>query len=153
MINTTRRTLISALLALPGMALLLRPLLALAEWNIDAFTSPSVEKALAELFPGLPVTPAPANTIRIGVESRIENGAVVPVKISSDLEPVQSITILVEKNPNPLVAHFELMPRCQGYVATRIKMAQPSDIIAVVRSGDRLYTARRFVEVLKGGCG
>ena len=95
----------------------------------------------------------PSDAIKIGVHEVIENGAVVPVKIDTDLPAVQSISIFVEHNPNPLIAHFDLSPECKGFIATRIKMNQPSDIIAIVQSDGKLYSKRKFVEVVEGGCG
>jgi predicted secreted protein len=53
----------------------------------------------------------------------------------------------------PLIANFKLHPLCQGFIETRIKMGESSDIIAVVRTDDQLYSARKFVEVIAGGCG
>ncbi len=146
-----RRNFVKTVLAMPGLGILLKPLLALAAWNSDAFSAATAAAALAELFPGRKITPH--GGIRIGVDSLVENGAVVPIKVDTDLKEVESITILVEKNPNPLIAHFELSPRCKGFVATRIKVAEPSNIMAVVQAGGSLYSASQFVEVVEGGCG
>ena len=83
----------------------------------------------------------------------VENGAVVPIKVNTDLPNVVSITILVEKNPNPLIANFNLTPACAGFVATRIKVGEPSNITTVVKSNDKLFSKSKFVEVVEGGCG
>ena len=96
---------------------------------------------------------APSDKLTIDVNDVIENGAVVPLAIKSGLPNVHSITILVEKNPNPLIANFKLHPLCQGFIETRIKMGESSDIIAVIRADDQLYSTRKFVEVIAGGCG
>lgn len=130
---------------------LLRPVLGLAARNREAFSADSEADALAAFFPGETITHS--NAIEIDVHSLVENGAVVPVKINSELPTVRSITILVEKNPNPLIASFNLSPECKAFIATRIKMDQPSDIVAVVRSEHKLFSARKFVEVVEGGCG
>ena len=90
--------------------------------------------------------------ITIGVHDLVENGAVVPVKINSDLPGVTSISIVVEKNPNPLIAHFELSPKCRAFVATRIKVGAPSELVAIVKSNGKLYKASKYVEVVEGGC-
>lgn len=149
--NRHRRNFIKTVLALPALSFFLKPLLALAEWNSDAFSADNAPSALAQLFPGREIIPH--DKIAIGVESLVENGAVVPVKVNTDLPKVASITILVEKNPNPLIAHFELSPECKGFIATRIKVAEPSNITAVVQSAGKLYSASQFVEVVEGGCG
>lgn len=134
-----------------GLDLLLRPLLAVTARNKPAFSTGKLDEAMLQLFNGEPITASDA--ITIGVHDLVENGAVVPVKINSSLPDVDSISIFVEKNPNPLIAHFKLNPRCEAFVATRIKIQFPSDLMAVVRSGGKLYKTTKFVEVVEGGCG
>ncbi len=146
-----RRQLVKRLIALPLLGGLLKSVAVMAEWNVEAFAAETEEEALQVIFPGRSVTPS--DEIKIGVHTLIENGAVVPVKIETDLPAVQSISILVEKNPNALIAHFDLSPECKGFVATRIKVGEPSDIIVVVQSEGKLYSKRQFVEVVEGGCG
>lgn len=156
MTNKNRRSFLTRSLCLlaaltTGITGLLQPLLALAERNSKAFAAETEKDALAELFPGQEVVTSDA--IHIEAHDVIENGAVVPLSITTKLPAAESITILVEKNPNPIIARFNLGPGCSGFIATRIKVAQPSDIIAIVQSQGRLYSARKFVEVIVGGCG
>jgi len=134
-----------------GMAGLLQPLLALAERNSKAFAAETEKDALTALFPVQQVETS--NAIQTDAHDVIENGAVVPLSITTKLPAAESITILVEKNPNPFIAKFNLGPGCSGFIATRIKVAQPSDIIVVVQSRGKLYSTRKFVEVIAGGCG
>jgi sulfur-oxidizing protein SoxY len=134
-----------------GIGGVLKPLMAIADWNTNAFSAVTEEDAIAKFFPDQIVTPSEA--IKIGAYRLVENGAVVPVKIETELPDIQSITILVEKNPNPLIASFNISPECPGFIATRIKMDQSSDIIAIVNSRGKLHSTRTFVEVLEGGCG
>jgi sulfur-oxidizing protein SoxY len=144
-----RRILLRFLLAVSGVTLL-RPLLAAAGWNADAFSATTETDALAVLFPGATIEASDA--VSIETHDVVENGAFVPVQIESTLPDVDLISIVVEKNPNPLIAQFELGRRCRAFIATRIKVGEPSDIAAVVRSRGRLFSARRFVEVVEGGC-
>ena len=130
---------------------LLKPLSALAKWNQAAFDATDYNTAINRYFPEQPFEET--DLITISVNPVIENGAVVPVKIKTDIANAESITILVEKNPTPLIANFDLFPACLGFVSTRIKMEQPSNIIVVVKSGDKLFTTKTFVEVHEGGCG
>jgi sulfur-oxidizing protein SoxY len=60
--------------------------------------------------------------------------------------------VFVEKNPSPLVAHASFAG-AQGYFSARMKMGQTSDVVAVVKAGGKLYTARQNVKVTVGGCG
>ncbi|MBT7950580.1 MAG: thiosulfate oxidation carrier protein SoxY [Gammaproteobacteria bacterium] len=146
-----RRQLVKYIIAFPVLGSLLRSAAALAEWNVDAFAAQTEREAIDVFFPNREIIPSDA--IKIGVHEVIENGAVVPIKIDADLPAVQSISIFVEHNPNPLIAHFDLSPECKGFIATRIKIGQPSDIIAIVQSEGKLYSKRKFVEVVEGGCG
>jgi sulfur-oxidizing protein SoxY len=82
-----------------------------------------------------------------------ENGAVVPVEITSNIAGTESITIIGEKNALPMIAQFDLSNGAQGYVSTRIKMGNTSNVRAVVKAGGKMYTAAKEVKVTIGGCG
>ena len=81
-----------------------------------------------------------------------ENGAVVPVKVETDFTTASSITLIATKNPVPLVAQFKFSERVVPFVATRVKLAESSDIIAVIDTPQGLFKAHRHVEVTIGGC-
>jgi sulfur-oxidizing protein SoxY len=51
-----------------------------------------------------------------------------------------------------LVAVYELTPAVEAFVATKIKFAESSHVIAVVKADGKLYSAKQFVEVVEGGC-
>ncbi len=145
-----RRTCIKLLTAGGAFLLLTRPLRVFAEMRRDAFTATELDTALAEAFPGKSIVIS--DQITIGVHSVVENGAVVPIKINTSLPDAKKIAIFVEKNPNPLIASFDLSAGCRGFVATRIKIGEPSKVLAVVQSGESLYKHEKFVEVIEGGC-
>ena len=94
-----------------------------------------------------------SDDITIKVSKVAENGSSVPVTIETDIQDIESISIVVPKNPLPLAAHFEHGKDVIGYVTARIKMAGSSDVIAVVKANDTLYTAKKAVKVTLGGCG
>ena len=146
-----RRNFLHTLAVAAGSGLFCNAWRAFAAWNEKAFAAKSETGALAEFFGGRAIQPSDA--VAIDVLDLIEDGAVVPVQVGTTLPQAQSITLLVEKNPNPLIAHFELGKRCRPTIATRIKVAEPSDLIAVVESEGKLYSARKFVKVMEGGCG
>ena len=95
----------------------------------------------------------PSGDIQIKAPDIAENGAVVPVSVTTSIAGVSSIAILAEKNAFPLAANFELASNTKGYISTRIKMGKTSDVIAVVRAGGKAYSARKNVKVTIGGCG
>lgn len=130
---------------------LLTPQAVLAAWPKAAFEAKKVEDTLSSLM-GSAVTDA-SSDITVKAPDIAENGAVVPVTISTSLAGVESIAILAEKNPSPLAASFDLGKGAQGFVSTRIKMGKTGDVIGVVKAGGKLYAARKGVKVTIGGCG
>lgn len=137
---------------LSGLAatVLLMPVSALAAaWNRAAFESTDVAGAVA----GLEVAKeTPSDRIEIVAPDRAENGAVVQVEVRSRIPGTEAIAILAEKNPTPLIANFMFENGAEPYVVTRIKMAETADVKAIVKVGDRYFTARKNVEVLENGC-
>lgn len=137
-------------------ALCLAPLLARraraasADRPVRAFAQKDLAAALRELY-GRDDIPH-SDKLRIGVAKLAENGAVVPVKVEVDVPHVDEITLLASRNPVPLIARFKCGPRTRPFVATRVKLAETSEIVAVARSGDELFLSRAAVEVTIGGC-
>jgi sulfur-oxidizing protein SoxY len=117
----------------------------------DAFAESELDAAIRGLFGSEPITET--DEIKLGIAELAENGAVVPVKVNTTLTGVESITLFGEKNPVPLIAQFHFHADNPGFVATRIKMAESSNVIAVVRAKGKLYSGKKFVEVTVGGCG
>jgi len=138
----------SASLLLSG---LVKPIFVLAKWNQVAFDATDYDTAINSYFPEQQIRET--DQITISVHPVIENGAVVPVKIKTELPEPESISIFVDKNPTPLIANFDLAPGSLGFVSTRIKMEQPSNIIVIVKSNNNLFMTKTFVEVHEGGCG
>ncbi len=122
-----------------------------AAWPRAAFAARTEEDALRELFGGAAIEPS--DRIRITLPEVAEDGAVVPLTVETDLEPVRSMVVVAEKNPVPLVARFDFGDGAlTDTLATRIKLAESEHVIVVVQTPERLYSARRHVEVLIGGC-
>ena len=131
---------------------LLAPQAVVAAWNEAAFKAKSVDDALSAAMGGASNTASDA--IKIKAPDIAENGAVVPVSVSSDIAGVQSIALLAEGNASPLIATFTLGGGAIADVSTRIKMGKTSDVIAVVKAADgTLHSARKSVKVTIGGCG
>ncbi len=142
-----RRQYLGGMLALFGAALLPGRLLA----SSGAFKATSTKDVLDELFPGMAVEESDAVNLR--TPDIAENGAVVPVTVSTDLADAQSISLIVDANPNPLSASFELTPDAVAEVSFRVKMGKSSTVRALVKTSDRVYMASREVKVTIGGCG
>ena len=130
---------------------LLAPTAVLAAWNDKAFASKDVSGALDALL-GSNATEE-SGDIKIKAPDIAENGAVVPITISTGMAGVESIALLAPNNPSPLVANFSLGEGVHGYASTSIKMGKSGDVVAVVKAGGKLYTAQKGVKVTIGGCG
>ena len=148
LIDKSRRTLLKSFALVSTLSLL--PNLAFAVWPKGAFTAKSFDSAIESLY-GMPANDS--DKIKLKAPDIAENGAVVPISVSTDLADVESISIYVEGNPNPLSATFELSKYAQANVSTRIKMGKTSNVIAAVKAGGKVYTTRQEVKVTIGGCG
>ena len=82
-----------------------------------------------------------------------ENGAVVPIGVTSTIPKTESIAILVEKNPNMLAAVFDIPAGTDPSLSTRVKMGQSSNVYALVKADGKYYVASKEIKVTLGGCG
>jgi sulfur-oxidizing protein SoxY len=144
-----RRKFIKALFAASALALLPFRTFA-AMWNTSAFQATKLQEAMASLQ----ITNiSPSNDIQMVAPDKAENGAVVQIEVTSRISNTESIAIFVENNPTALIANFLFGEGADGFVVTRIKMAETSDVLAVIKSGNRYFSAKKRVEVLENGCG
>jgi sulfur-oxidizing protein SoxY len=140
----------AALLSVLAAAGLIKPGMALADWNKAAFDA----KSMADTLKAMGVaSPADSKDVQVTGPDIAENGAVVPVGVSSTLPNVTMVAILIEKNPNALAASFTLPEGTQANVQTRVKMGQTSNVYALVKSGDKFFMATKEIKVTLGGCG
>jgi len=130
---------------------LLTPRAVLAAWPKQAFESKSTADALKALHGSAEA--ASSGDITVKAPDIAENGAVVPITISTTLGDLKSISIIAEKNPVPLVATYDMGSTAEGYISMRIKMGKTSNVMAVVNSGGKLFEAKKEVKVTIGGCG
>ena len=121
-----------------------------AEWNKAAFDTKSLQDTVKALG-GTGATES--KDITITSPDIAENGAVVPVSVSSKLGKTESIAILVEKNPNALSAAFDIPGGTEPFVSTRVKMGQTSNVHAVVKADGKYFYATKEIKVTLGGCG
>ena len=140
-------------LALVASSGLLLPQRILAHWPTDAFTAETVEDALLALLGEAEVVEDTKISFKVGAPpSYAVNGASVPVEIHTSLSDIERIAILVDKNPNPLAMSIELTPDVSLPFKSMIKVAEDSEVIAVVRANGQLYKTSRDIAVDIGGC-
>ncbi len=154
--NNNRRILLKGTLAAgaTGMAIsagLLTPKAVMAAWPKAAFEAKDVDSALNAALGSASATDS--SKIKLKAPDIAENGAVVPITVTSSISGTESISILVPKNASPMTATFNLGANTEGYVSTRIKMGKTSDVVVVVKAGGKLFSTKKQVKVTIGGCG
>ena len=154
--NSVRRKFLksSALFSATAAAIsagLLAPGRAVAAYLADAFEAKDISGAL-KAATGIDSHTA-SGDVKLKAPDIAENGAVVPITVSSTLPNVDSITIIAKNNPTPLTSTYMLENGAEAFISTRIKLGKTSDIIAVVRSDGQLFSATQEVKVTIGGCG
>ncbi|HEX7156795.1 MAG TPA: thiosulfate oxidation carrier protein SoxY [Burkholderiaceae bacterium] len=138
------------LLGVLGSLGLLDPQWVRAEGDRAGFDARSVGEALSAAgFGGA----ASAADVELEAPEIAENGAVVPIRVSTGLPRVDRIAILVEKNPTILSAVFVLPEGTEPSIATRVKMAETCRVIVALRSDGKVYIVSKEIKVTLGGCG
>lgn len=127
----------------------LLPVAALAGIDRKAFEAKNLNQALDALGGSIAEE---STLITLTAPDVAENGALVPVTVESTLADVEQISILADKNPTMLVAHYTLPKGTDPYLSTRIRMAETSHVIVLVKAGGRFYRASKQVTVNAGGC-
>jgi sulfur-oxidizing protein SoxY len=116
----------------------------------DAFRQKDEKEAIKLLYGR---TAEPSDKVKLDAPEIAENGAVVPISVSTTLTEVTSIAFVVPENPNVLAAYYRIPPGTMPNVANRLKMAKTTNVTVIVESGGKLYSATKEVKVTVGGCG
>jgi len=146
--NPIRRVTLRAVAALvAGLAL---PLRALAAWNKEAFQAKTAADALKNL--GI-ASSTESKDVLIEAPQIAENGAVVPIEITSNVPNTKSIAIVIEKNPFPLAAKFDFSESAAPYVKVNVKLGESSFVRVLAEAGGKFYSASKEIKVTIGGCG
>lgn len=156
MINTNRRTFMkgtaaSGVIAIAATAGLLRPTSVLAaNWPKNAFGAKTIEAAMKDLYgAGSAIS---SKDIKITANQQAENGAMVPVQVQTSLK-ADAISVYIPENTLPLATSIKVSGSAMPFLRANIKMLKTSDVVFVVRSGDKLYHAKQKIKVTAGGCG
>jgi sulfur-oxidizing protein SoxY len=120
------------------------------KWPEDAFKQKGTADAIKALYGK---TAEVSDKVKLDAPEIAENGAVVPVSVTTTLTDVTSISFLVADNPNALAASYNIPPGTMPSVANRLKMAKTSSVTAIVEAAGKLYSATKEVKVTVGGCG
>jgi sulfur-oxidizing protein SoxY len=121
------------------------------DWPANAFKEKDEAAVLKELYGKTAATAS--DKINLDAPEIAENGAVVPIAVTSTLPKVTGIAILVLENPNILAAAYKIPDGTEAAAASRLKMAKTSKVVAIVESDGKLFSATKEVKVTVGGCG
>jgi sulfur-oxidizing protein SoxY len=99
-----------------------------------------------------------SNVIAIEMPYRAEDAAIVPVTLRTRLSPgdsrrVKAITLVIDQNPSPMAARFELGADANvSEISTRVRVNNYTDVHAVAELSDgKLYMTKTYVKA-SGGC-
>jgi sulfur-oxidizing protein SoxY len=154
--NRTRRKVLKAsggsvVMALAASAGLINSAAHAQEWNKGAFEAKSLNDVVKAL--GGAAATESKDIGFVNAPDIAENGAVVPIGVTSKIPKTESISILVEKNPNALSASFTIPEGTDPTVSTRVKMGQSSNVYALVKADGKYFFATKEIKVTLGGCG
>jgi sulfur-oxidizing protein SoxY len=99
-----------------------------------------------------------AGVIAVEMPARAEDAAIVPVTLRTTLPPgdgrrVLAITLVIDQNPAPMAARFELGADASvSEISTRVRVNNYTDVHAVAELSDgQLYVTKTYVKA-SGGC-
>ena len=99
-----------------------------------------------------------AGVLALEMPVRAEDAAIVPVTLRVKLSPtdsrrVRAITLVIDQNPAPMAARFELgKDSSVSEISTRVRVNSYTDVHAVAELSDgQLYMTKTFVKA-SGGC-
>ncbi|WP_069470123.1 thiosulfate oxidation carrier protein SoxY [Candidatus Marithrix sp. Canyon 246] len=145
--SLSRRTLLKSLSGILALAL---PSAVMAKWPQIAFESKNINAVLKKLYPDAEAIES--SDIIIKIPNNVENGRFVPVEIQTNLANVESISIISETNPAPLLGEFKFADNVLPWIKTRVKISKTGNVIVMVKTKNQLYTARKQVTVNLSGC-
>ena len=120
------------------------------QWQESWFASNNLSETFKKM--GV-VSPSINSNIILNTPDTAENGSYVGVSVISSIENTFAIAILVDKNPSVLAGYFEFGNSVIPEIATKIKMAETSNVYALVKSDNNFFVNKKNVNVTIGGCG
>ncbi|MES2946328.1 MAG: thiosulfate oxidation carrier protein SoxY [Pseudomonadota bacterium] len=120
-------------------------------WNKAAFEAKSLADVARTLGAASP--PAESRDVLLQAPEIADNGSVVRVSAQSTINNTTQICFVVDKNPSALAAVFDIPAGTESSVSTNLKMAQSSNVYALVKADGKYFFAVREVKVTLGGCG
>lgn len=118
--------------------------------NTKLFDANTVKEALLELGGD---TFSTSEAVMLSGPEMVSSGAVVPLVFESKIPNTDFMAVLVQKNPLPMTAVFNIPPGTEASISTRIKMGETSTIYGLVRAEGKYYVGSTMIKVRAGGGG
>lgn len=126
---------------------------------LKAFALSELSMKDVEAFTGGAAT-SESGKVKIEMPEIAENGNTVPLTVSVESpmtadNHVQSVMVLADLNPAPLVATFNFTPMSgEAKASTRMRLSKTQNVIAYAKMSDgSILSAATQVKVTIGGCG
>ena len=110
----------------------------------------SIKETFVALGAGEPIVD---KRVVVQAPDTAENGAYVGISVESSIPDITGVAFLVDKNPSVLAGYFETKKSGKLKFATKVKMAETTDLVALVKAGDEYFMNTKHVKVVLGGCG
>jgi sulfur-oxidizing protein SoxY len=114
--------------------------------NIAQIRKRALDAAIDEVVGAAPVR---NGRVKLDLPPLVDNGNTVPLSVTVEspmtaADHVRSIHVFTEKNPQPKVISVTLGPRAgRAYVATRARIADTGQVIALAQMSDGSFWADR----------
>ena len=149
--NFLKKSFLTAAVFATTASLLVTPKKTFAAWPKKSFDIKDLSESVMSVYGHNNLEES--TKVKLKAPEIAENGAIVPINVSTTLDNVESIMIFVENNPQPLSSGYKLSKLSEPAIGTRLKMGKTSNVMAAVKSGNKVYTSTKEVKVTIGGCG
>jgi len=130
--------------------ILMAPLKTLAVWSSAAFYSKNLDDAYRNLFGSTELIES--YRIKLKVPKIANNREAVPISVKTSIKNVESISLFVKDNPQPLAASFQIPAGTLPELSTRIRLEQASTVTVVIKSDGKLFSKNHEVKLATSNC-
>lgn len=90
--------------------------------------------------------------IAIHLPKLAENGAVVPVRVQSNIPNTKKLAVLIDNHEVAHVATTEFLGEATSVFSLHIRMDVPCNVMALVHDGEKWFSNKEFVENVVHSC-
>ena len=130
--------------------ILMAPLKTWAVWSSAAFYSKNLDDAYRNLFGSTELIES--YRIKLKVPKIANNKEAVPISVKTSIKSVESISLFVKDNSQPLAASFQIPAGTLPELSTRIRLEQASIVTVVIKSDGKLFSKNQEVKLASSSC-